>query len=697
MIICQRCQKRPAELQTTQFIGGRNVYVALCKQCFEEVQNNIENGQEQLLKYGTDLTELAKNNKLDPVVGREPEIERVIHVLSRRVKNNPVLIGEPGVGKTAIVEGLAQRIVSNNVPEILRGKRVVTLDLANLVAGAAHRGVFEKRLKDIIKEVQDAKGQIILFLDEIHTVVGAGAAEGAIDAANILKPYLARGELQLVGATTLDEYRKRIEKDAALERRFQTVMVKEPTVKETLQILKGLISRYEAHHQVKYANSSIRSAVELSSKYISDKFLPDKAIDLIDEAGARVRLATVKEPANLAEVNEQINKLKRQKEKSSASDQIKLDAELQDLDQVRTELLDLWTKTKLEKVPTVTKYNIAAVISQATGIPLNQLSVEEREKLLHLEENLHKYVIDQDVAIKTVSHAIRRSRSGLKDPNRPIGVFLFLGPTGVGKTELARALARVLYGDESMLVRIDMSEFGERHTTSRLVGAPPGYVGYDDAGQLTEVVRRRPFSIVLLDEIEKAHSDVYNLLLQIMDDGRLTDGHGRTVSFKNSIIIMTSNIGSETLDREEIGFGGGKNKEVKKAQEKLKENLDEILKEKFRPEFINRIDEVVIFNELEEGRIGDIVKIQLESVKELMRTQKVKFEYSPSVIKHIAKRAFSREFGARPIKRHVQKNINDIISHMIISEEVNKGDTVVVNVRKGEFAFAVKSKAAVKA
>ena len=697
MIICQRCQKRPAELQTTQFIGGRNVYVALCKQCFEEVQNNIENGQEQLLKYGTDLTELAKNNKLDPVVGREPEIERVIHVLSRRVKNNPVLIGEPGVGKTAIVEGLAQRIVSNNVPEILRGKRVVTLDLANLVAGAAHRGVFEKRLKDIIKEVQDAKGQIILFLDEIHTVVGAGAAEGAIDAANILKPYLARGELQLVGATTLDEYRKRIEKDAALERRFQTVMVKEPTVKETLQILKGLISRYEAHHQVKYANSSIRSAVELSSKYISDKFLPDKAIDLIDEAGARVRLATVKEPANLAEVNEQINKLKRQKEKSSASDQIKLDAELQDLDQVRTELLDLWTKTKLEKVPTVTKYDIAAVISQATGIPLNQLSVEEREKLLHLEENLHKYVIDQDVAIKTVSHAIRRSRSGLKDPNRPIGVFLFLGPTGVGKTELARALARVLYGDESMLVRIDMSEFGERHTTSRLVGAPPGYVGYDDAGQLTEVVRRRPFSIVLLDEIEKAHSDVYNLLLQIMDDGRLTDGHGRTVSFKNSIIIMTSNIGSETLDREEIGFGGGKNKEVKKAQEKLKENLDEILKEKFRPEFINRIDEVVIFNELEEGKIGDIVKIQLESVKELMRTQKVKFEYSPSVIKHIAKRAFSREFGARPIKRHVQKNINDIISHMIISEEVNKGDTVVVNVRKGEFAFAVKSKAAVKA
>ncbi|PIR43354.1 ATP-dependent Clp protease ATP-binding subunit ClpC [candidate division WWE3 bacterium CG10_big_fil_rev_8_21_14_0_10_32_10] len=696
MIICQRCQKRPAEVQTTQFVNGRNVYVALCRQCFEEVQNNPENSQEQLLKFGTDLTELAKNNKLDPVVGRANEIERVIHVLSRRVKNNPVLIGEPGVGKTAIVEGLAQKIISNQVPEILRGKKVVTLDMANLVAGAAHRGVFEKRLKDIIKEVQDAKGQIILFIDEIHTVVGAGAAEGAIDAANILKPYLARGEIQLVGATTLDEYRKRIEKDAALERRFQTVFVKEPTVKETQKILEGLIPRYEAHHQVKYTKAAVKAATELSSKYISDKFLPDKAIDLIDEAGAKVRLATVKEPANLKEVNDQIKKLERSKSKASATDIAKIESEIENLQKVKSELMELWTKTKLERVPEVTRFDIASVIAQSTGLPLEQLSLEEKEKLQNLEKELHKHVIGQDPAIEVVSQAIRRSRSGLKDPNRPIGVFMFLGPTGVGKTELSKALSRVLYGDESMLVRIDMTEFGEKHTASRLVGAPPGYVGYEEAGQLTEVVRRRPFSIILLDEIEKAHPDVYNVLLQIMDDGRLTDGQGRTVNFKNSIIIMTSNIGTDTIERESIGFDKN-SAQHKKAHEKLEENLQEVLRDKFKPEFINRIDEVVVFKELEKSEIVEIVKMQLEKVESLLKAQKIKLAYSNKVTEYIGDSAYNAVYGARPIKRYIQKNISDQISQMILTDEVLKGDMVSVNVVKDKLNFKVKSKAKVKA
>ena len=691
MIICQRCQKRPAELQTTQFVNGRNVYIALCRQCFEEIQGETGANSGELTKYGIDLTELARENRLDPVVGRGPEIERVIHVLSRRIKNNPVLIGEPGVGKTAIVEGLAQRIVNNQVPETLRGKKVMSLDMANLIAGAAHRGVFEKRLKDIIKEVQEAKGQIVLFIDELHTVVGAGAAEGAMDAANILKPYLARGELQLIGATTLEEYRKRIEKDAALERRFQTVLVSEPTVKESLQILEGLVPRYESHHQVKYRRSALKSAVELSHKYINDKFLPDKAIDLLDEAGAKVRLATVKEPANLKEVNEQLLKLVKKRNKASPQDKIELDKEIESLKKVREELMDLWTKTKLEKIPYVTKYDIAAVISQSTGIPLEQLTVEEREKLLNLEKRLHKYVVGQDTAIQTVSHAIRRARSGLKDPNRPIGTFLFLGPTGVGKTELTKALAKELYGDESMLVRIDMSEYGEKHTASRLVGAPPGYVGYDDAGQLTEAVRRRPFSIVLLDEIEKAHPEIFNILLQIMDEGRLTDSKGRTVDFKNTIIIMTSNIGTDVIQRQQIGFVKD-SKEYKKAHQKLEENLDSILKEKFKPEFINRIDEIVVFKELTLSEVTEIVKMQLVKVTDLLKSQKIGVSYNKPVISYIADKSFNPEFGARPIKRFIQKNISDEISKLIISERLNKGDNVSIKVDDDSLSFDVVSK-----
>jgi ATP-dependent Clp protease ATP-binding subunit ClpC len=697
MVMCQRCQKRSAEVQTAQFdpSSGRNVYIALCNQCFEEIQGGSGTSSEVLTKFGDDLTAKAKDNKLDPVVGRKDEVERVIHVLSRRIKNNPVLIGEPGVGKTAIVEGLAQRIVEKQVPEILQGKRVISIDMANLIAGAAHRGVFEKRLKDIIKEVQEAKGQIILFIDEIHTVVGAGAAEGSIDAANILKPYLARGELQLIGATTLDEYRKRVEKDAALERRFQQVLVQEPSVKETIEIIKGIVPRYEAHHQVKYTAGAIKAAAELSNKYISDRFLPDKAIDLIDEAGARARIAAVKEPENLKEVNEQIEKLKKQIEKADANKKVKLDTELERLKSVKAEIVDLWTKTKLEKFPEVSKIDIAAVISKSTGIPLEQLSKEEKEKLLKLEKEIHKQVIGQDIAVEEVSQAIRRSRSGLKDPNRPIGVFLFLGPTGVGKTELSKALTNVLYGDESLIVRVDMSEYGEKHTASRLVGAPPGYVGFDEAGQLTEVVRRKPFSVVLLDEIEKAHPDVYNILLQIMDDGRLTDSHGRTINFKNTIIIMTSNVGTDVIKREQIGFGKD-GKAFETAHEKLEENLDSILKKKFKPEFINRIDEVVVFKELTQKEIEKIVEIQMQKVKKLMKTSKIKLEYTERLVKHIAKESYNPEFGARPVKRYVQKNVSDKVSQMIIAGDAINGDTVEIDVVKKKIELKVKVPAKVK-
>src|SRR3989339_1541914 len=554
MIICQRCQKRPAEIQTTQNIEGRQVYVALCRVCFDELQKSASDTS-FLDKFGKDLTQLAKEDKLDPVIGRENEIKRVVHILSRRTKNNPVLIGDPGVGKTAIVEGLAQRIVDGQVPELLRGKRVFALDLASVLAGTSHRGMFESRLKDIIQEVIDAKGQIIMFLDELHTVVGAGSAEGSMDAANILKPALSRGQLQMVGATTIDEYRKHIEKDAALERRFQPVMVEEPSTEDTVKILYGLRENYEKHHQVKISDEAIAAAVKMSDRYVSDRFLPDKAIDLIDEASALVRLSQVKEPENLKNVEDELAELKnRVRADLPDVEKKEIQTRIDELERVKNELVDIWTKTKLEKIPDVTEDHVVKVVSRATGIPLERLSVEERERLINLGERISERIVGQEGAIKVLSEAIRRSRAGLKDPKRPIGTFLFLGPTGVGKTELAKTLAEALYGDEDMIVRLDMSEYMEKHSVSKLIGAPPGYVGYEQGGQLTDIVRRKPFSVILLDEIEKAHPDTFNALLQIMEDGRLTDSKGRTVDFKNTILIMTSNVGSELLRRKDIGF-----------------------------------------------------------------------------------------------------------------------------------------------
>lgn len=631
-----------------------------------------------LNQFGQDLTKKAEEGKLDPVIGRKQEIERVIEILSRRTKNNPCLIGEPGVGKTAAVEGLAQKIASGDVPEILKDKRVVTLDISGMVAGAKYRGDFEERIKKALNEVKKA-GDVILFIDEIHTIVGAGAAEGAIDAANILKPLLARGEIQLVGATTLNEYRKFIEKDAALERRFSPVTVNEPSEKETIQILKGIRDKYEAHHNVKITDEAIEAAVKLSIRYVNDRFLPDKAIDLIDEASSKARLRTYTEPDSLKELQEKIDKTKNEKEEAVLNQKFEKAAELRDTEKALRDKFEKeqnkWKNKNTKSIVTIIEENIAEVIANWTGIPAKKITEDENEKLKNLEKELHKRVIGQNEAVEAVSKAIRRGRVGLKDPKRPIGSFLFLGPTGVGKTELSKALAEVLFGDENAMIRLDMSEFMEPHSVSKLIGAPPGYVGFDDGGQLTEKIRRKPYSVVLFDEIEKAHPDVMNMLLQILEDGRLTDSQGRTVNFKNTVIIMTSNLGARLItDRKQLGFANKEGEaDSKKEYDDIKKEVMAELKKELRPEFINRIDEIIVFHKLNDNDINQIIDIMLKEVVNRLKEQKYDVKFEPDVKEMIAKEGIDKNFGARPLRRTIQNLVEDKLAEEILDGKLVKG------------------------
>jgi ATP-dependent Clp protease ATP-binding subunit ClpC len=637
-------------------------------------------------QYARDLTTLSREDRLDPVIGREQEIERVVQILSRRTKNNPVLIGDPGVGKTAIAEGLAHHIASGRVPDVLANKRVVALDMASVVAGTKYRGEFEERLKKIIDEIKTA-ANVVVFIDELHTLIGAGAAEGAIDAANILKPALARGELQCIGATTLDEYRKHIERDPALERRFQPVMVNEPTLEDTVAILKGLRDRYEAHHRVRITDGAIEAAAKLSDRYITDRFLPDKAIDLVDEAASRVRLRAFTPPPDLKEMEQSIEELRKEKEASIGAQEFEKAAQLRDQETRLREEIETarqnWRQKQDEGVLEVAEDDIAAIASIWTGIPVKELKVEETERLLKMEEALHQRVVGQDEAVTAVSRAIRRARAGLKDPRRPIGSFIFLGPTGVGKTELARALAEVLFGNEDATVRIDMSEYMERHTVSRLVGAPPGYVGYEEGGQLTEAVRRRPYTVVLLDEIEKAHPDVFNILLQVMEDGRLTDAKGRTVDFRNTVIIMTSNVGVQFLQwTGPLGFRAAE--ERRQAYEAMKEKVTEELHRTFRPEFLNRIDETIVFHALSQEHIDAIVGLMLKDVAKRLTEQNVTVEFGAGLRELLAQEGIDEKFGARPLRRTIQRLVEDKLSEELLKGAFAKGDKVLVNAEEGK-------------
>jgi ATP-dependent Clp protease ATP-binding subunit ClpC len=642
-----------------------------------------------------DLTAIAREGRLDPVIGRSKEIQRVIEVLSRRTKNNPVLIGEPGVGKTAIAEGLAQQIINNEVPETLRDKRVMTLDMGTVVAGTKYRGEFEDRLKKVMDEIRQA-ANIILFIDELHTLIGAGGAEGAIDASNILKPSLARGELQCIGATTLDEYRKYIEKDAALERRFQPIQVDEPSAEESVQILKGLRDRYEAHHRVSITDDAIEAAVKFSDRYITDRFLPDKAIDLIDEAASKVRLRSYTAPPNLKELEQKLEEVRKEKDAAVQSQEFEKAASLRDTEQrLREQLEDTkrqWKEQQGKENSEVTVEDIASVVSTWTRIPVSKLAQTETDKLLNLENILHDRLIGQEEAVVAVAKAVRRARAGLKDPKRPIGSFIFLGPTGVGKTELARALAESMFGDEDAMIRVDMSEYMEKHSTSRLVGSPPGYVGYEEGGQLTEKVRRKPYSVILLDEVEKAHPDVFNILLQVLEDGRLTDSKGRTVDFRNTIVIMTSNVGADALKRgKHLGF----NVQDENAQYKdMKGRVMEELKRSFRPEFLNRIDEIIVFHPLEKKHIKEIVTLMVNQLKKRLIEQEIDLELTDTAIEQIADKGFDPEYGARPLRRAIQKHVEDRLSEELLKGTIEKGQKVVLDA-EGE-SFVIRSAEKVK-
>ena len=654
----------------------------------KNMSNTSYNKTQTLNQFGNDLTKAAIEGKLDPVIGRKTETERVIQILSRRTKNNPCLIGEPGVGKTAVVEGLAEKIASGDVPEMLKNKRVVSLDLSGMVAGAKYRGDFEERIKKSLNEVKKA-GDIILFIDEIHTIVGAGAAEGAIDAANILKPLLARGEIQVVGATTLNEYRKYIEKDAALERRFQPIVVDEPSEEDTILILKGIRDKYEAHHNVKITDEAIKAAVELSKRYINDRYLPDKAIDLIDEASSKARIKTYVMPDEIKKIEEEIESVTKEKEEAIKVQEFEKAASFRDKEHKLKDKLEAekkkWENKKSKKLTTITEEDIATVISKMTGVPVTKITEKENDRLKNLEAELHKRVVGQDEAVAAVAKAIRRSRVGLKDPKRPIGSFLFLGPTGVGKTELSKALAECLFGDENSMIRIDMSEFMESHTTSKLIGAPPGYVGFDDGGQLTEKIRRKPYSVVLFDEIEKAHPDVMNALLQILDDGRLTDSTGRTVDFKNTVIIMTSNIGAKLItEKNTLGFSKAdsenKEEQLKAENEKIKKDVMGELKKHFRPEFLNRIDDIIVFSKLNDKDIKQIINLMLKEVQHRLDNKGITLNLDEKVKDLIEKKGTDTTYGARPLRRAIQSLVEDTIAEGIIDGVVKDNSKVNLTV-----------------
>jgi len=683
-------------------VNPEDVYSGVMKVLMESETQSFTSGLKKrptktpaLDEFGRDLTRLAREDKLDPVIGRSAEIQRVIQILSRRKKNNPCIIGEAGVGKTAIVEGLAQKIENNDVPEILKNKRIVCLDLALIVAGTKYRGEFEKRLKKIVNEVQESN-EIILFIDEIHTLVGAGAAEGAIDASNILKPALARGELQVIGATTADEYRKYIEKDAALERRFQPIYISEPSIEETIKILQGLRDKYEAHHKIKITDQALEAAAHLSARYVSGRFLPDKAIDLVDEAASRIKLQNTISPPDVKEMEERLNRIRKEKESAVKVQQFEKAAQLRDKEKkLEAELIKVkekWETGRRKNKAEVTEEDIAEIVSSWTGIPVFSLKEEEAQKLLRMEEELHKRIVGQDEAIISISRAIRRARAGMKNPKRPIGSFIFLGPTGVGKTELARSLAEFLFGDENALISLDMSEYMEKFAVSRLVGAPPGYVGYEEGGQLTEKVRRKPYSVVLLDEIEKAHPDVFNILLQIFEDGRLTDSQGRVVDFKNTVIIMTSNVGATLIKKgATLGFRGS-NESEEISYKEIKQKVMGELNKTFRPEFLNRIDEVIVFKSLTKEEIKKIADLMLDEVGILLKEQKIDLEVKDKAREILVKEGYDPNFGARPLRRTIEKLIENPISEKILASEFKEGDCIVINAKDNKIIFSKKRK-----